>query len=126
MVQFSLSFTCSSLTNETICNAYNCTFSNGLCMGTLTPSCNFHIDMLNSLEFLGTGNCFYVEANAPITPGVGTLASPFINISLAFSKINSIQTLNGVYRIIILPKNEIDELYLTGSFLYNQIKVYIS
>jgi len=105
IIPLSFGFDCSSLTNQTFCEAYGCTFANQACSGSFTPSC--------------TGKCYYVEAKPLVTPGSGTLAAPYANVKDAFTKLNSAQTNNGVYSIIILPKSENDEFNLTGTFTYN-------
>ena len=114
-------FSCSSVTNSAYCQAYGCTFSNGACTGTFSPTCKpYHFrEELNI--FIGPGYCYYVEANASVSPGTGTVAAPFANISDAFKKVNSVQTKSRTYYIIILPKTSNDTFNLTGTYTYTSI-----
>lgn len=72
------------------------------------------------LYFTGPGTCFYVEANAVISPGDGTLTSPFANFTDALQKVATVQVKNANYHVVILPKTYNDELQLIGTISYNK------
>jgi len=119
-------FDCSSLIDRSFCEAYGCIFLSGFCTGTFTPLCNFYFWFSLFIIKIGSGTCFYVEANAPITSGDGTLAAPYSNITDALRKISTVQIKNADYNVVILPKSHEDNFHLIGTITYNmQMKISI-